>query len=198
MCRKGDRYPPEVLSREEIRDLLDACARTRSRSTGVRNRALLAVLYRTGMRISEALALRPKDLDHDQGTVRILHGKGDRARTVGMDPKGFEELEAWMLAREKLKGITATSPVFCTLQGQGLTSAYVRGLLPRLASLAKIEKRVHAHGFRHAFASELRREGIDIGVISRQLGHASIATTAHYLDHICPEVVIRTIRARDW
>jgi integrase len=75
---------------------------------------------------------------------------------------------------------------------------YVDGLLPRLAQKAGIDKRVHPHGLRHTHASELRSEGLDIGVISRQLGHKSIATTAQYLDHIAPQAVIEAVRARRW
>ncbi len=76
--------------------------------------------------------------------------------------------------------------------------AYVRVLLPRLARKADIEKRVHAHGLRHTHAAQLRAEGVDIGIISKQLGHRSIATTARYLDHIAPQQVIETIRQRTW
>ena len=69
---------------------------------------------------------------------------------------------------------------------------------PRLARKAGLEKRVHAHGFRHSHAAQLRAEGVDIGIISKQLGHQSIATTARYLDHIAPLAVIDTMRKRVW
>ena len=71
-------------------------------------------------------------------------------------------------------------------------------IAPRLAKKAGIEKRVHPHGLRHTHAAELREEGVDIAIISRQLGHSSIATTARYLDHIAPQTVIDTVRAREW
>ena len=70
--------------------------------------------------------------------------------------------------------------------------------LPRLGRKVGIEKWVHAHGLRHTHASELRQEGIDVGIISKQLGHSSIATTARYLDHVAPQAVIDTMRARVW
>jgi integrase/recombinase XerD len=75
--------PAEVYSEDEVQRLVKACSQGK---TGVRNRALITVLYRAGLRISEALDLLPKDLDPDAGTVRVLHGKGNKARTVGMDP----------------------------------------------------------------------------------------------------------------
>ena len=71
-------------------------------------------------------------------------------------------------------------------------------MLPRLARRASIEKRVHPHGLRHTGAAELRAEGVDIGIISKQLGHTSIATTARYLDHVAPVTVIRAMRTRNW
>jgi integrase len=70
--------------------------------------------------------------------------------------------------------------------------------LHRLGHAAGIAKRVHPHGLRHTHAAELRAEGIDIGIISKQLGHTSIATTARYLDHIAPVAVIAIIAGRSW
>ena len=191
----GKRYPAEVLTPDEVHRLLRAPS---SRApTGIRNRALLAVLYRAGLRCAEALALMPKDIDRDAGTVRVLHGKGDKARTVGMDPEAFALLERWLDARAA-KGINGRAPIFCTLKGGALKSAYVRALLPRLAHKAGIDKRVHAHGLRHTMAAEMRAEGQDIGVISKALGHSSIATTARYLDHVAPVAVIDAMRSRSW
>ena len=88
---KGKRYPPEILTPDEVRSLIRACS---SRApTGVRNRALLVTLYRAGLRIGETLDLYPKDIDREAGTVRILNGKGKRARTVGLDPGAFAVIE---------------------------------------------------------------------------------------------------------
>src|SRR5687767_11876140 len=92
--------------------------------------------------------------------------------------------------------VNGIHPVFCTRTGAALSSGYVRRLLPALAQIAGIHKRVHAHGFRHTHAAQLRTEGVDIGIISKQLGHQSIATTARYLDHIAPVAVVLAIRER--
>lgn len=164
--------------------------------TGIRNRALLTLLYRTGLRISEALALRPKDVDRKAGTVRVLHGKGDKARVVGMDPEAFAALDRWLDVRSTCNIAAAT--VFCTLKGRPVSSAYVRAFLVRVARRAGIDKRVHAHGLRHTFAAEMRTEGKEIGIISKALGHSSIATTARYLDHVAPTAVIDAMRGRGW
>jgi len=191
-CR---RFPPEILTDAEVCRLLDAC--DDRQPTGVRNRALIAILYRGGLRINEALDLFPKDIDHEEGSIRILNGEGGRARTVGVDPAAGAFVERWQDVRSEL-GMNGTRPLLCTLAGGRMGDAYIRVLLPRLGRKAGIEKRVHAHGFRHTHAAQLRTEGVDIGIISKQLGHRSIATTARYLDHIAPQQVIEAMRTRVW
>ena len=191
---KGRRFPPEVLSPEEVGRLLAACS---PGPMGVRNRALIAILYRSGIRISEALALRPKDLDLAAGAIRVLFGKGGRSRVVGIDPGGADLIRAWLEVRAGL-GVDGRHPVFCMADGRPLNDGYIRVLLPRLGRLAGIERRVHAHGLRHTHAAELRQDRLDIGVISKQLGHRSIATTARYLDHIAPYAVVEAMRERAW
>ncbi len=195
ITRPKRRLPPEVLTNDEICALMRACGR--HAPTGLRNRALIALLYRTGLRINEALSLYPKDLELTDGSVRVLHGKGGRSRTVGLDPGAAAIIERWLDARSRL-GLGGRHPVFCTLRGHPMAAAYVRDMLKRLAAQAGIDKRVHPHGLRHTHAAQLRAEGVDIAIISRQLGHASITTTARYLDHIAPRAVIEAMRSRDW
>ncbi len=189
------RRPPEVLSEAEAIALLKACSARAP--TGVRNRALIAVLWRCGLRISEALSLELRDVDVQAGTVRVRHGKGDRSRTVGLDEQTTALLARWIDRRKKL-GPGARSPIFCTLQGGRIDSSYVRRLLPRLARKAGIDRRVHAHGLRHTHAAELAREGTPINIIRDDLGHTSLAVTDRYLRDVAPQAVIDTIRARRW
>lgn len=192
---KGRSLPAEPLTESEVRGLLSECSSTAP--TGIRNRALIVVLYRAGLRISEALDLFPKDLDLEAGTARILHGKGDRARTVGFDELTAGIVQRW-LDRRLMLGFGKREPVFCTLRGQLIKTSYVRALFPRLARKAGIEKRVHAHGLRHSFAAELAKENVPINLIQRQLGHASVATTDRYLNSIAPQQVIDAMRMRRW
>jgi site-specific recombinase XerD len=192
---KGKKLPAEVLTIEEVGKLISACSNRAP--TGIRNRALIVLLWRGGLRISEALSLRPKDLNVKKGTVSVLHGKGDKRRVVGLDPQAWSVIQRW-LDRRKALGITGRTVLFCTLDKKPVQASYVRNLLPRLARKVGIEKRVHPHGLRHTHASELRSEGVDIGIISKQLGHSSTATTARYLDHVCPSAVIDTMKAREW
>ncbi len=192
-ANKGRQYPAEVLTPDEVRALLRACSHRAP--TGVRNRALLMTLYRGGLRVSEALQLAPKDIDRAAGTVTVLRGKGSKRRTVGLDPGAFAILERWLDRRAKL-GINGRSPIFCTLRGTALNTAYVRALMPRLARRAGIEKRVHAHGLRHTHAAELAHEGTPVNLIQAQLGHASLAVTSTYLAHIAPMQLIEAMRSR--
>lgn len=191
----GRTYPAEILTAAEARALIAACSRRAP--TGVRNRALIAVLYRGGLRVSEALALRPKDIDAAAGTITVLHGKGDRRRTIGLDDGAFEVVVRWLERRDAL-GLTGRHPLFCTLGGAPLKGSYVRTLLPRLARKAGIEKRVHAHGLRHSHAAELAAEGHPVNLIQAQLGHTSLSTTDRYLRHIAPRQLVDAMRSRAW
>lgn len=142
--------------------------------TGLRNRELIALLYRTGLWINEALSLYPKDLELNDGSVRVLNGKGGRSRTVGLDPGAAAMIERWLDIRSRLE-LGGRKPVFCTLRGHPMADANVRVMMKRLAARAGIDKRVHAHGLRHTHAAQLRAEGVDIAIISKQLGRVARA-----------------------
>ena len=155
------------------------------------------MLWRCGLRISEALSLELRDVDLDAGSVRVRHGKGDKSRTVGVDEQTAALLARWIDRRRTLSP-GARAPVFCTLEGGRIDTSYVRRLLPRLAARAGVEKRVHAHGLRHTHAAELAREGTPINIIRDDLGHTSLAVTDRYLRDVAPQAVIDTLRARRW
>lgn len=191
---KGRKFPAEPLTDAEVRALLRGCSHRAP--TGIRNRALIMVMYRGGLRVSEALALRPADIDPARGTVRVLHGKRDKARVVGLDDGAMAVVQRWMDKRGTLG--FRNGPLFCTLDGRPLWDTYVRTMLKRLAAKARLEKRIHPHGLRHTHASELVAEGVPVNVIQKQLGHASLAVTDRYLNHISPADVIALGRKRTW
>jgi len=163
----------------------------------IRSRALIAVLWRCGLRVREALALEPRDADLAGGTLRVRHGKGDRSRTVGLDEGTQALLARWLDRRQRL-GVNGRRRLFCTLDGHTLAQSYVRHLLRRLATKAGIERRVHPHGLRHSYAAELAREGTPMNVLRDALGHSSLATTDRYLRNVAPVHVIETMRRREW
>ena len=196
---KGSKWNPEPLTKDEVLSLIKACSP--KAISGLRNKALIVVLWRAGLRISEALALKPSDYDPEKGTLRILKGKGGKMRLVGLDPQAGAILDLWM---EKRASVIATGRhrIFCQITqgalGRPIESSYVRHLMKRLAVKAGLDKRVHAHGLRHTMASEMRAENIDIGIISKHLGHSSIATTARYIDHLNPAATVQAARDRVW
>jgi site-specific recombinase XerD len=190
---KGRKLPPELLTADDVRALLAACSTTAP--TGRRNRALLVVLYRAGLRLEEALALMPAGVDAAAGVLHVGHrGTG---RVAGIDPGALEMVRDWLRVRARL-GLGDDSPLFCTLGGGPLHPAYVRQLLPRLAAKAGIGKRVHAQGLRHTHAVELAAEGLPAEVIQAQLGHESLASTDRYLKRIPPTDRIGALQRRRW
>lgn len=177
---KGKKYPAEPLTPEEVAMLIGQCS---SRSvTGIRNRAMLTLLYRSGLRVSELLALRPSDVNPAKHSIRLLDTKVGEAQTRGFHPSADDAVMRWLDRRRELGHRSA--PLFCTLDGGPISPQYVRLLLKRLATGAGIEKRVHPHGLRHTFAVELDAAGTSLSVISKLLGHHSVPTTARYLDHL--------------
>ncbi len=193
---KGKSYPAEVLTEDEVKSLILACSNRAP--TGIRNRALISILYAAGLRLSEALALEPKDIDPGTGMVTVLHGKGDRRRAVGLAPGPLAIGLRWVERRKQL-GINGRAPLLCTLKGRPLKPSYVRTLLVRLADKVGIEKRGHPHGLRHSMAYELMMAGVPVPTIQQALGHASpLATTDRYLRHLAPRDVVMAMQARDW
>jgi site-specific recombinase XerD len=180
---KGRKFPQETLTEEECTRLIAELSRRST--TGVRNRALLVVLWRAGLRISEALNLRPSDLDPETEELTVLSGKRDKRRTIRLDSGALAEVLRWRDRREGLD-LSGHRPLFCTLKGGRLSPQYVRALLRRLAAKAGIEKRVHPHALRHTFAAELVREGQTMPDIRDALGHDSLATTDTYLRDLAP------------
>lgn len=193
----GMTFPAEILNPDEARRLL--LAPSSRAPTGVRNRALIAVMYGAGLRLAETLALKPSDVDVDGASIRVLHGKGDVARFAGIDEGALVHVARWLDTRRAL-GIKGRV-LFCTLQARPLTGTalsprYVRAMLNRMKEQVGIDKRVHPHGLRHTHASELELNGITVTEIQAQLGHSNLNTTAIYLNHISPSARIGNIRRR--
>jgi site-specific recombinase XerD len=142
---KGLRYPADPPSVEEI----VAVMRQAGTSTqGLRVRALIAVLWRAGLRIGEALALSEHDLDERRGSVLVRHGKGDKRREVGMDDWGWQQLDPWLELRLELP----IGPLLCVATGptagRALAPSAARAQLRRLAASAGVRRRFAPHQLR--------------------------------------------------
>jgi len=164
-----------LLSEAEVVRLLAACSERAP--TGVRNRALIALFYCSGLRLGEALALRPSDVELASGSVDVARQPQRRAHVF---PSAHPYVETWLELRARL-GPAPEAPLFCTLRGEPLSGAYVRALLARLGARARIGKRVHAHGLRRACAARLARAGLAPAAMAAQLGHAETRSTARAL-----------------
>jgi len=170
--RAGERALP--TESEVGRLLLAASERA---PTGVRNRALIALLYCTGLRLEEALALAADGIDLERGTVAV---RGRRARHAHLFAAAQPWIETWIAVREGLE-LRRSAPLLCTLRGEPLEPAYVRAMLGRLGKRAGLGKRIHAHGLRHAFTLRSALADVDREELCAQLGHRDARSLARVL-----------------
>jgi site-specific recombinase XerD len=190
---KGVRYPADPPRIEEIVAVMRAAG---DGIHGRRLRGLIVVLWRAGLRITEALALGETDLDQRRGAVLVRRGKGGRRREVGMDDWAWEQLEPWLTARIEL----SVGPLFCVItgptRGRRWSNAAVRSQLRNTAEVAGVRRRFAPHQLRHAHAVEMAHEGVPLLVIQRQLGHTNLGITSIYLQGIDNAEIIETVHAR--
>lgn len=197
---KGRKLPPDPIRVEEIVSLLDACGPLRAgraaELSALRLRALIIVLWRTGLRISEALALEERDLNRSDLAITVRRGKGGKRRLSAMDEWAWKEIETWLTARKELP----FGSIFCILSGptagQSLSDTDARRQLREAAKRAGLRRRANPHCFRHAHAVELWRENIDVYTIQQQLGHARLDVTASYLRGVAPVEILEPIGHR--
>ena len=169
---------PEVLSLEEI-DAMIACI-DMSKPEGHRNRAIIEMLYGSGLRVSELTDLRLSNIYRKEGYMRIL-GKGSKQRLVPISPVADEQLEYWLQDRNALDiKPESIDIVFLNHYGRQLTRAMIFTIVKRLAQAAGITKTISPHTLRHSFATHLLQNGADLRIIQQLLGHESIVTTEIY------------------
>jgi site-specific recombinase XerD len=190
---KGEQYPADPPTVEEIIAVMRAAG---DRADGQRLRALIVLLWRAGLRISEALDLRESDLDATRGAILVRHGKGGKRREVGMDRWAWKQLDPWLERRRDLP----IGALLCVLHGSTAGRRWepsaARKQLHRTAADAGIRRRFAPHQLRHAHAIEMAHEGVPLVVIQRQLGHAHLGITSIYLQGIDNAEIVNTVRGR--
>jgi integrase len=190
---KGLRYPPDPPTVEEIIAVMRAAGDDRD---GLRLRGLIVVLWRAGLRISEALALSETDLDPQRGAILVRCEKGGKRREVGMDRWAWDQLFPWLTVRASLP----VGALFCVprgpTRGRPCAPAGMRVQLRRTAQIAGVRRRFAPHQLRHAHAVEMSREGVPLVVIQRQLGHADLGITSTYLRGIDNTEIIHAVHER--
>jgi integrase/recombinase XerD len=176
---------PKALDEEEVLRLIDACSGP-PEPISLRDRAILEVLYGTGMRVSELAGLCLGDLGSDTGLVKVL-GKGSKERLVPLGRCAHRALIEWLGPR----GRPALEPrrwarrgdaeaVFLNARGGRLTRQGIWGVMKKRAASVGLERRVHPHVLRHSCATHMLAHGADIRVVQEILGHVSVATTQIY------------------
>jgi integrase/recombinase XerC len=175
---KLDKRLPSFLTTDEMTRLLEAPEL--SSPQGQRDRALLELLYASGLRVSEIASLNLEQVDLDTREIRV-RGKGSKERIVLMGEPAAKALIAYLNeGRPELSGEKRTNTLFLNRYGERLTERSVQILLEEYAKLAGIEKRVHPHMLRHTFATHLLDGGADLRVVQELLGHANLSSTQVY------------------
>jgi integrase/recombinase XerD len=186
---------PRALQRLELSGLLDtAQARSKRGAASEMTFLSLTLMAATGLRVGELCALSVEDMSPDGGTFRV-HGKGSRDRVVFVSNEWLKELlAAWREVR--VRSATGSEPLFVGRHGGQLNPAALRGRTKRLARAGGATRKVTPHMLRHTAATLLIEEGVDIRVVQRLLGHASIATTEIYT-HVADETLRRSLAQAD-
>jgi len=175
---KLDRRLPSFLTIEEMGRLLEAP--DLDTPQGQRDRALMELLYASGLRVSELVSLNLEQVNLDNGEIRVW-GKGSKERMVLMGKPAAEALSAYLdQGRPKLLGDKRSNAMFLNRYGQRLTERRVQRILERCSNIAGISKRVHPHMLRHTFATHLLDGGADLRVVQELLGHANLSSTQIY------------------
>lgn len=175
---------PKTLSEDEVDSLLNAP--NTDEPLGHRDRAMLEVLYATGLRVSELISLKQSQINFNQGVLRII-GKGDRERLI---PLG-EESQRWLKdfidgPRMEILLERQTDYLFPTRRGDCMTRQAFWHIIKRYAEKAEIRQKISPHSLRHAFATHLLNRGADLRVVQMLLGHSDLSTTQIYT-HVARE-----------
>jgi integrase/recombinase XerC len=175
---------PNFLYPEELQSLLDAPEQKDAR--GLRDRAILEVLYGTGLRVTEIKRMNMNDVDFDEGEIKVL-GKGSKERIVLFGSHARTALERYLKeGRPGLVGGKKSPALFINRRGSRLTTRSVERMIVHYAKKAGLTKKVTPHTLRHSFATHLLSGGADLRMVQELLGHVSLSTTQVYT-HITKE-----------
>lgn len=179
---------PTFLNVEAAREVVEAPSS--EGAEGLRDRAMLELLYGGGLRVSELAGLRIGDVDLGQGEVRVM-GKGRRERLVPVGPAAVDAVRAWLLRRSELASAAQpTDALLLNSRGAPLAVRRIQVLVQRYGALGAGRSDLHPHALRHTCATHMLDGGASLRAIQEQLGHASLATTQRYT-HVSLESVKR-------
>jgi integrase/recombinase XerC len=182
------RHLPRTMTVDEIFNLLERMQGDDPIS--LRDRALLELLYATGLRVSELVSLDLGDLDFSGSVVRVV-GKGNKERLVPFGRKAADSVRSWLDGSQQLRAKgKAPTALFLNARGGRLTDRSVRRILDRRLREAAIFAQISPHVLRHSFATHLLGAGADLRAIQELLGHASLSTTQRYT-HVSMDALMR-------
>ncbi len=181
-CDKVDapklgRYLPEVLSVEEVGDIMESV--DLSTWMGLRDRAILELMYGCGLRVSEAASIRISDIFLEDGFVRVI-GKGDKERLVPMGEMAAEAVVNYLGSRPEASDPADSDVLFLNRFSKPISRVALFNMVKKQAFQAGVRKEISPHTFRHSFATHLIENGADLRVVQEMLGHESILTTEIY------------------
>jgi len=170
---------PDSLTEDEVESLLNTPEETKPE--GLRDRAMLELLYATGLRVSELVGLTYDQINLNQGVVRVL-GKGNKERLVPLGEEAEFHINAYLSGarHELIKGHGQVPHLFITRRGGAMTRQAFWYMIRRRAQQAGITKHLSPHTLRHAFATHLLNHGADLRVVQMLLGHSDLSTTQIY------------------
>ena len=174
---KLGRYLPEVLSVEEVSAIMDSVKL--DSWNGLRDRAILEILYGCGLRVSEACSLLISHVYLDEGFIRVV-GKGDKERIVPIGEVASDAFSEYLAVRPQPSAPQYDDVAFLNRSGNPLSRVSVFKMVKQQAMLAGVRKEISPHTFRHSFATHLIENGADLRIVQEMLGHESILTTEIY------------------
>lgn len=183
------RHLPEVLSIDEVFKILDIIPT--ENCTGIRDKAMLEVLYACGLRVSELINLKQRDIFFDEGFIRIW-GKGSKERIVPIGKYALDWIKKYQRKCRHLvvkENIENTDILFLNARGNKFSRMGIWKIIHHYAVIVGLGEKVHPHIFRHTFATHLLQGGADIRVVQEMLGHSDISTTQIYT-HLSKEYLL--------
>lgn len=185
---KKDKTLPQVLSEEEINQLLNAPDLTSEK--GIRDYAVLEILYSCGLRVSEAANLQINQINEQEEIINIL-GKGKKERIVPIRKSALKAVKTYINEVRNKHLVIDNKAVFICKNGKRMSRQALYNIVVNNAKLASIQKEIHPHTLRHSFATHLLDNGADLRVVQELLGHTNIGTTQIYT-HVTTKTLVKS------
>lgn len=185
---KKDGVLPGALTREEMTRLIEY--NYPQNLKGLRDRAIIEMLYSSGVRVGELISLKIKDMDFKGKTVNVL-GKGKKERLLPVTAQAIDSIENYLMKRPN--GKESDSIIFCNLKGEPLTERGVQYIIDTLAKNCGIYRKITPHMLRHSFATHFLENGMNLRYLQALLGHSNLSTTEIYT-HLSIEELTKVYR----